>query len=189
MRNDSSTTPTFIPVVVTDAAMMQQIGRLRVKAWKADGELPLIAKDDDIWLDEHDDHAMNWAIVQNGRPIAAARACMHARFGELPDLLCLTGYEHCFQEPVTSFNRMVVDPDFRRMGLSKILDEARVKWAQSNGSSSIVVSSHLDHRVHTLERTGFTNLGLAKESAIWWASSSIFMRRVGGGNGSISVGD
>ena len=70
-------TLTCTPVVVTDGEMMQQIGRLRIKAWLADGELPSFVRSRDVWLDEHDGHATNLAILRDGHPIAAARICVH----------------------------------------------------------------------------------------------------------------
>lgn len=166
------------PITVTDAEMMQQIGRLRVRAWLADGELPSFVKNQDVWLDEHDTHATNWAILRDGRPIAAARGCVHAQFRDLPDLWCLAGFEQHFIVPIASFNRLVVDPEFRELGLSKVIDRARMKWAEECGCRSIVVITHQVHRIRFLESAGFIRLGFARFSAVSWAPSAIFLRQM-----------
>ena len=41
------------PIVVEDPALLHEVGRLPIRAWKANGELPSFAPNPDIWLDEH----------------------------------------------------------------------------------------------------------------------------------------
>jgi hypothetical protein len=43
-----------LPFVVKDPAVLQQVGRLRILAWAADGELPSFAPKAEIWIDKHD---------------------------------------------------------------------------------------------------------------------------------------
>jgi hypothetical protein len=104
------------PVVVRDARLLEQVGRLRILAWRADGELPSFAPHADTWLDEHDSHALNFAVLFEGRPVAAARMCVHLLAKELPDLASLSGYEDLLSTPIAALTRLVVSPPFEDEG-------------------------------------------------------------------------
>jgi GNAT superfamily N-acetyltransferase len=118
------------PIIVEDPAVLHQVGRLRMLAWEADGELPSFAPNAKVWLDEHDSHAVNWVVLCGGLPVAAARLCVHKRVCDLPDLASLVGYEDSLVAPIAALTRLVVSPAFRGRGLSKELDGTRLAAAQ-----------------------------------------------------------
>lgn len=66
-------------VEVNDQLILQKIYELRVDIWKLAGIPPSNFKLL-IWKDEHDDHAIHWAIIENNYPLAAARLCVHRKF-------------------------------------------------------------------------------------------------------------
>jgi GNAT superfamily N-acetyltransferase len=171
-----SETAANLPTIVSDAAMLREIGRLRIKSWKADGELPSCATDPEIWLDAHDDHASNWAIIRQNKPIAAARLCVHERVENLPDQEIIADFTQLFGPPVGSFNRLVVDPGFRGIGLSRLLDEVRMNAALAQLCKSVVVTSHLQNRINSFQQMGFCNLGKSKHSTVSYAPTFVFLK-------------
>ncbi|MBB5061010.1 GNAT superfamily N-acetyltransferase [Granulicella aggregans] len=176
----SSGFPVSAPIIVEDPAVLQQVGRLRILAWEADGELPSFAPRAEVWIDEHDSHAVNWVILCDGLPIAAARLCVHKRISELPDIASLIGYEDSLVPPVAAFTRLVVSPAFRGRGLSKELDGMRLAAAQEEGCRSAVVVTHVPARMRQLRAAGFRNLGESHHRTVTFAPSCVFSRDIGG---------
>jgi GNAT superfamily N-acetyltransferase len=166
------------PIVVEDPAILQQVGRLRILAWEADGGLPSFAPRAEVWIDEHDSHAINWAMFCEGLPIAAARLCVHKRVCDLPDLASLVGYEDSLLTPIAAFTRLVISPAFRGRGLSKELDGTRLSAAQGAGCRSAVGVTHIPARIRQLNAYGFRNLGESRHRTVSFAPSYVFSREV-----------
>ncbi len=164
------------PVVVDTSALLGQVGRLRVLAWKADGELPSIAPKSDTWLDDHDLHAVNWAVMCDGRPVAAARMCVHYNAVDVPDLVSVAGFEASLPMPVAAFTRLVIDPQYRGLGLSSQLDNLRLEAAQSKGCGSAFAVTHLPRRMQQLCQSGFRSLGESVHRTVSSAPSFVFVR-------------
>ncbi len=173
------------PIVVEDPTVLQQVGRLRILAWEADGELPSFAPKAKVWLDEHDSHAVNWVVLCEGLPVAAARLCVHKRVCDLPDLASLAGYEDSFVTPIAAFTRLVVSPAFRGRGLSKELDGMRLAAAQESGCRSAVVVTHIPGRIRQLNACGFSNLGESRHRTVSFAASYVFGQELNGVRGAI----
>jgi hypothetical protein len=163
------------PSVIKEAGLLQQIGRLRIVAWQADGELPSFAPQAEGWMDEHDSHGMNWAFLDEGRPIAAARKGVHTRIGDLPDLPSLAGYEDLLAPPIAAFTRLVVGPEFRGLGLSKQLDDVRLAAARSSGCRCAVVVTHLSRRVDQLQQCGLKVVGRSVHRTASFAPSFVLI--------------
>lgn len=168
------------PVVVRDARLLEEIGRLRILAWRANGELPSFAPHADTWLDEHDSHALNFAILFEDRPIAAARICVHLQVQDLPDLASLAGYEDLLLTPIAAFTRLVVSPAFRSRGLSEQLDLVRLAAARAGGCRSAVAVTHVPTRTLHLAKSGFRNLGESRHRTVSFATSYVFSREIAG---------
>jgi GNAT superfamily N-acetyltransferase len=142
--------------------------------------LPSFAPSGEVWLDEHDCHAVNWAVLCEGLPIAAARLCVHKRICELPDLASLVGYEDSLFTPIAAFTRLVVSPAFRGRGLSKELDGKRLAMAEEAGCRSAVVVTHIPARIPQLNARGFQNLGESHHRTVSFAPSYVFVRKLNG---------
>jgi GNAT superfamily N-acetyltransferase len=62
--------------------------------------------------------------------------------------------------PIASFNRLVVAPRFRGLGLSRRLDIVRLKVAEEMGCRSAVVATPTgEKRIRQLESLGFVVVG------------------------------
>lgn len=62
----------------------------------------------------------------------------------------------------SSINRLVVDPDFAGNGLSRLIDEARVTFADEMGVSVILATTFTGpSRLAALEKLGFRHQGYA----------------------------
>lgn len=141
-----------------DRRLLEQVGRLRVRAWSA--VLPKGAVPTDCWLDDFELAARHWCVFHDGEPIAAARMSVHSRLEEAPDAAV---YEGVFFEsplaPIASFNRLVTDPRFRGRGLSKLLDVVRLSAAREAGCRSVVGVADGRERLAALGNLGFRLLG------------------------------
>jgi GNAT superfamily N-acetyltransferase len=116
------------------SSLLETIGRLRIRAWDANGERPAHAPaTGSIWLDHHDDTAEHYVVERDGIVVAAARVSLHDREGDLPDAEITAGYTERLKWPVASINRLVVAPEVRRHGLACALDVKRIECRARGG--------------------------------------------------------
>ena len=142
----------------TDRAMIQRIGELRVRAWQT--EVPQAVRMV-TWLDEFEWVARHWAFLRDGQPVAAARLSVHPSINDVPDSENYTGlFSEPPPAPVASFNRLVVDPSVRGMGLSEQLDLLRLDVAEAMGCCSAVGATPSgERRVSHMVKLGFVVVG------------------------------
>jgi GNAT superfamily N-acetyltransferase len=161
-----------------NAKTLAEVGRLRIVAWEASGPRPRLAPNTgDTWTDSHDEHAHHWIIREQDEIVAAARMCIHTSFNDLPDhdeLSAVRGHKLLW--PVASMNRLVVHPDYRRKGLSRLFDLARIDFAESSGAKSVVVTSHPQSRIRGLLELGFDAVGEFSERVVPSAPTIIFVK-------------
>ena len=101
----------------TDSVMIERIGELRVRAWQAEVTQPIRMV---TWLDDFDSAARHWVILRDGKPVAAARLSVHSSIEAVPESETYAGvFTEQPAAPIASFNRLVVDPTSRGMGLSR----------------------------------------------------------------------
>lgn len=146
------------PRQVTDTETIAEIGRLRLRVWRAIGaEMGPTPDGGGGWVDEHDQHAIHFAVWHGGCLVAAARLCLHERLEDAPD------YEHHKQvvtawpslpAPIACFNRLVVDPAFQRRGLATALDKIRLVTAKELGAHSVFLTVPR-YRVNAIIQLGF----------------------------------
>jgi hypothetical protein len=156
--------------------LLGEIGRLRVEAWSADGELPSAATSSTSWTDEHDDHAEHFVIFEDGRICAASRICIHNNGETLPDAEIVNAYTSKMKFPVACFNRLVVAPLSRGRKLSLQLDHARATFAAEAHVHSILGGTHLPRRLNDLERLGFVNLGVSPYRDVSYSPTFVFLK-------------
>ncbi len=166
--------------VASSPDLMQEIGKLRVIAWEADGERPGASADcGDVWLDEHDSHATHWVVMNNGTVVAAARMCIHQPGNELPDEKSLDGYTAGkFEYPAAFFNRMVVHPAARGKRLSGYLDRIRLDFAKQNDCRTAIIHTHNALRLKQLQAKGWTVLGEATSRFVTKAPDYILAKAI-----------
>ena len=145
-------------ILGTNQAMIDGIGKLRVRAWKTEvpQAIQMVA-----WLDEFDQIARHWAFLRDGQPVAAARLSVHCSINDVPDSENYTGlFSEPPQAPIASFNRLVVDPTVRGMGLSEQLDRLRLDVAEAMQCQCVVLSTSAGpRRVTHLVKLGFAVVG------------------------------
>lgn len=153
--------PLFLrETLASDTARLQQIGRLRSRAWQTEASF---TGNSDVWLDEYDASAMHFAFFDGEEPVAAARLTVHESVREIPHAEI---QDHAFPSepplPVAYLSRLVVEPGYRKQGLGTRLDEVRIAKAIELGCGSIVARPVDDRRVRQLEALGFTIVGWCK---------------------------
>lgn len=157
--------------------LLQEIGRLRIRAWEADGERPSYAADcGDCWLDPHDEHAEHFIIEEGGRIIAASRLCVHEKGDDLPDAPSLEGLLDGVRWPAAFINRLVVDLEFRGRGLSTLLDAAREQCAIEKQCHHIIGTTQPTHRLKSLYSQNFKLVGSASKDFVSYAPTMLFIR-------------
>ncbi len=150
----------LIVVPASDTARLQQIGRLRFRAWQTEASF---TGNSDVWLDEYDATAIHFTFFDGEEPVAAARLTVHGSVRDIPHAEI---QDHAFPSepplPVAYLSRLVVDPGYRKQGLGTRLDEVRIEKAITLGCGSIVTRPVDDRRVRQLEALGFTIVGRCK---------------------------
>jgi GNAT superfamily N-acetyltransferase len=141
---------------VVDLAVLEKIYALRVIAWRTNMNLPAWAT---AWKDSFDNDAKHWAIMSGDVPIAAARITVHNYPDEVPDAEIYNGLISDVTSPICSFNRLVVHPNFRGLGLSRLLDEERLATAKSLGCRTAIITVSDARRARTIEAYGFRRVG------------------------------
>jgi GNAT superfamily N-acetyltransferase len=148
-------------VAATDRTMLDEIGALRVRSWRA---VRAFAGDVHTWLDSWDQHARHWAFLKAGRPVAAARLSVHQSLEHVPDAEVYAGvFREPLATPLGSFNRLVVDPGYRGLGLSRALDTVRMAAAQAMGCHGVIVATTPgSRRTRQLQALGFVVIGAGR---------------------------
>ena len=160
-----------------DANTLLEVGRLRIIAWEASGPRPKMApKVGDTWTDSHDDHAHHWIVREQGRIVAAARMCVHSAFSDLPDCEDLVACKDSFHFPVASINRLVIHPERRRNGLSRLFDLARLRLAEELGAKCVVGCTQPESRIQSLGELGFNAVGEAPKRVVPYAPTIVLLK-------------
>jgi GNAT superfamily N-acetyltransferase len=98
----------------------------------------------------------------DGRVVASGRLTIGAHIADLPDPELYAGLPWNCACSVASINRLVVDPDFAGNGLSRLIDEARVAFADEMGVSLLLATTFAGpSRLAALEKLGFRHEGYA----------------------------
>ncbi|MBN9519331.1 GNAT family N-acetyltransferase [bacterium] len=139
--------------------LLESLGRLRVLAWAS--ELPAIASRTECYLDDFELMSRHWCIFHEGEPVAAARLSIHQRIGDVPDAAV---YRDVFvsppPSPIGSINRLVTHPRFRGRGLSRKLDEVRIRAATDAGCRCVIGATPSgESRVRAMTELGFRPVG------------------------------
>jgi GNAT superfamily N-acetyltransferase len=168
----------FIVEIVSGEVVLDAVAQLRIEAWSANGELPAFISNQDMRKDEHEKHATHIAVMHEGRPVAAARMCIHHTATECPDPESLDGYQEELASPIATFSRLVVHPNFRRRGLPRLLSERRIAIAKDSHCGSIVCCLEQRSRMKEMELLGFKRLGPTKIRYLSYAESIVYALRM-----------
>lgn len=177
-----TTTDAWAAVETRDPALLEQVYRLRVEAWRArNPDFPPM----DAWTDSFDATGRHWVILDNSRPVAAARLTLHARLAEAPsaeiyrDLLPddLAG-------PIGVLTRLVVAKSHAGRGLSLPLDLARIAAANAYGCKHLIGETFAGlPRLDQMVSLGFEIIGRAAP----YAAGPLQDVKAGGGGGRLPL--
>ena len=158
------------------APSLEMIAALRRHCWKN------VLPDLGLLADGHDEHALHFLVFDERSLIAAARLCVHEFLAQVPDPYLFVGEYFPFAPRFGCMNRLVVHPDYRGIGISAMLDRARIETAKSLGCRSMLVVSSLHsgvRRRQALDAQGFTCVtrGEGVDDGMWGISYP-FARRI-----------
>ncbi len=138
---------------------MEEIGKLRVEAWKdIEGmNQDLMAKG--CWIDDTDADAIHWVIFSGKKLVGSARMTVHEKVGDLPygDLIKKYPLDELVP-PVSSINRLVIHSDYMNKGLARKMDEIRINTAKEMGVKYIIAQP-VSWRIDALKKQGFKYIG------------------------------
>ncbi|GAB4034470.1 GNAT family N-acetyltransferase [Spirosoma jeollabukense] len=135
-----------------------EIGSLRVRAWRNEPAVDKTYFDRPTLIESLDKKSQHWVITKDDIVVAAARMSFHPTMETVPyaPLLPAECWGQFTNKTIASFNRMVVDPQYRGQGLAHALDRIRVEHAIQSGLDVIVGATQLEYRVESLKKIGFT---------------------------------
>jgi hypothetical protein len=156
-----TTVDAWTAVETTDPAILDQVYRLRVVAWQArNPDFPQM----DAWTDAFDATGRHWVILDGDAPVAAARLTVHDVLAEAPsaeiyrDLLPAD-----LPGPIGVLTRLVVAPRHAGLGLSQVLDVARIEAARQADCRHLIGATLAGlPRIRQMLDLGFEICGEAK---------------------------
>ncbi|MBB5285087.1 GNAT superfamily N-acetyltransferase [Rhabdobacter roseus] len=136
---------------------IDEIGALRINAWREEKGINTAFFSRSSWIEELDQEAHHWIVTKDNVAIASARMSFHYSFDSIPYIDLLYGKKLDWYDrlPVASINRLVVSPAYRGMGLANLLDKIRVEYAIQAGAR-LITAQPLESRVQSLGRLGFS---------------------------------
>ncbi|GAH10176.1 unnamed protein product, partial [marine sediment metagenome] len=99
--------------------------------------------------------SQHWIVTTKGKLIGAARLSIHDRLEAIPDIDWFGDDAQNFGLPVVSFNRLVVDQEYRGRGIARQLDGIRLADAEKRGAKHVAVIAVKPSRVDALQALGF----------------------------------
>ena len=145
---------------VAEPAILNSVVSLRVRCWAAQTPVPLTRED---LVDSFEYSARHWIAVAKELVIGAARLSIHGRLEDVPEADCLHGVYSSPPVPIGFLSRLVVAPEYRRLGVRRHLDEIRIRTAEAVGCQcllALVFEPSGASRVSQLTSQGFTVRGL-----------------------------
>ena len=139
---------------------LDEMGALRVVAWKEEQGISQDFFSHNAWIDDDDQKAHHWIITKDNVIVAAARMSFHREYHTVPhaDLFDENELGNFNSGPFASLNRLVVAPEYRGNGFSAVLDEARIRYAEENGAK-LIIAQPIASRIKPLEDLGFIYIG------------------------------
>lgn len=153
----------FVITKISYPDRIDEMGALRVKAWKHEQGISQQFFSRNTWIDDYDKVAHHWVITVHGKIVASARMSFHEHYSDIPHAELFDEHDlgDYHEAPFASINRLVVDPDFRGKGFSSILDQIRVEYAHEQ-HIKVMIAQPVESRIKHLELLGFRLLGKAK---------------------------
>lgn len=146
--------------ILTDKNRLQEIYDLRVVAYEASIHQKHINKTlyPNGWFDHFDpqDNTIHFVVLDNNTIVAAARLII------LDGEITLSGYTDFDlpnERPFAYWSRMVVHPDYVKLGLGDLLHNVRLKYITDHPAIKFAILSTYEYSRTTFDSMGFRYLG------------------------------
>jgi GNAT superfamily N-acetyltransferase len=140
----------------------------------------------DLLNDGHDGHALHFVLFDQDIVVAAARLCIHNLLADVPDSHLFVGCNRLYAAPLACINRLVVSPNYRRLGIATIFDQVRTEVAKKLGCKTMLVSWN-EHsgiqRRNAILAQGFASI--TDDEAVAdgeWGASYPYTKSIGSGS-------
>lgn len=153
-------TEAIVVVETDDHDLLAQVYRLRVEAWRArTSAFPEM----EYWSDAFDRVGRHWVVIDDQRPVAAARLTVHGLLADVPNAEVYSGLLPAdLPGPIGVLTRLVVARSHAGRGLSGRLDSVRIDAARRAGCRHLIGETFSGlPRIDQMVRAGFEVLGPA----------------------------
>lgn len=153
-------------IPVEDTAMLNRIFMLRVKCREASGYITF-DKYPDGWHDDEDYQAKHYVVFSGEEPVASGRVNIYASVYDIP---CFPTFPPLvnFKDGKTGFlYRNGVLPEYRSMGISKLLNNIREQYMIDNGCKYSMGYCR-DFQVTNFLKHGYKNYGALDTTKVKW---------------------
>jgi predicted GNAT family N-acyltransferase len=153
------------PELLIDKSRIQEIYDLRVRAYENSPKsnyvnaklFPTGWKDD---FDESED-TFHFIVQDNNKIVASGRVAMiHPIEKSTWFVNVFEKYALLKEKPFAYFSRLVVDKEYRKMGIPDSMDRVRINFLRKNNVAKYAIGWATPDRHPSLLKYGFVNLGL-----------------------------
>lgn len=141
----------------SDISTLTDIYKLRVKSWEETGVFNSIDYPNG-WHDELDKSAVHFFVKKDGILMSAARVNILSSISQIPISRVYQNNGYDSEKNIGYISRNVVHPDFRGMGLSKIMDIVRLNYLNRNNIQLCFADAN-QKRMETLLSYNFEIIG------------------------------
>lgn len=152
------------PEFLSDNSRLPEIYELRLNVWEHSGKSDFVNRKlyPDGWYDDLDESAYHWVVLNNqNKIIASARLNLFYSFEDFPYYLSIKKFIMPAAMPFAFYSRLVVDPHYRQVGLSRKLFNARSIFCEEIGSKWSQVFINNPAIINQFEKSGYKNIGQA----------------------------
>lgn len=129
----------WLPQVVHNTEVLEQVFRFRERVWRATGGIAADAFANGSWQDEWDADGTHWVIRDESfRIVGSARSTLHESIHAVPEAEEYLRYGYFPDGRIASPARLVVSPECQGRGLGKRLLVVQHQHAAEAGASHAV---------------------------------------------------
>jgi len=148
------------PIIVSGDDWLERIARFRVSVWRAEGMLSDTCFTDGCCLELIDSKAIQVVVTDNDRLVGAIRYYQYEQLADCPNASSFNLSCVSIPSPVATPERLVVDSDYKRRGIFKVLGLAVRALCYRHGARCMI-SECAPPVAKALREMGRQSLGMA----------------------------
>jgi GNAT superfamily N-acetyltransferase len=151
------------PALLTDVSRLPEVYDLRLDVWEHSGNSEFVNRKlyPNGWFDDLDETAFHWAVFNDqNKIVASARLNLFYSFADFPYYSSIQKFTMPASAPFAFFSRLVVDPHYRQIGLSRKLFNSRAVFCEERGVKWSQVFINNPQILNQFEKSGYRNIGL-----------------------------